>query len=193
MSSINRRKGRWPASSRPRGRAACAALDSRRTALAWLLASVALPMHANTTLAQPRGKVVLTITNLVAQPNVPVDTQFDMAMLQALPQHSFVTRTPWFSTPVKFTGPLLRDVLAAARAYGSRLRAIALNDYRVDLPFEDVERHDVLLAHLLDARPMTVRDKGPLFIISPFDSSAELRIALYFSRAAWQLRTIEVT
>ncbi|MEO7854905.1 MAG: hypothetical protein ABIR94_22050 [Rubrivivax sp.] len=193
MPSINRREGRSPVSSWKRGPAASPALDSRRTLVAWMLASVALPMRAATTPSQPRGKVVLTITNLVGQPNAPADTQFDMAMIKALPQHSFVTRTPWFAAPVQFTGPLLRDVLSAAHANGSRLRAIALNDYRVDLPFEDVERHDVLLAHLLDDRPMTVRDKGPLFVIYPFDSKAELRNALYYSRAAWQLRTIEVS
>ena len=67
-----------------------------------------------------------------------------MAMLERLPQHSFVTRTPWYATPRKFTGPLLRDVLAACGAQGSNLRATALNDYRVDLPFEDAQRFDVL-------------------------------------------------
>ena len=41
-------------------------------------------------------------------------------------------------------------------------------------------------------RAMPVRDKGPLFIIYPFDSSAELRSEPYYSRSAWQLRTIEV-
>jgi hypothetical protein len=50
----------------------------------------------------------------------------------------------------------------------------------------------VLLARLLDDKPMAVRDKGPLFIIYPFDSSAELRTTVYFSRSAWQLKSIEV-
>jgi len=117
---------------------------------------------------------------------------FDMSMLERLPQHSFVTRTPWYSTPRKFTGPLLRDVLAACGAQGSNLRATALNDYRVDLPFEDAQRFDVLVARLLDDKPMAVRDKGPLFIIYPFDSSAELRTTVYYSRSAWQLKTLEV-
>jgi hypothetical protein len=113
-------------------------------------------------------------------------------MLEQLPQHSFVTRTPWYSTPRKFTGPLLRDVLAAAGAQGTNLRAIALNDYRVDLPFDDTQRYDVLLARLLDDKPMPVRDKGPLFIIYPFDAHSELRNTVYYSRSAWQLKTIDV-
>ena len=82
--------------------------------------------------------------------------------------------------------------VAACGAMGSNLRATALNDYRVDLPFEDTQRFDVLLARLLDDKPMTVRDKGPLFIIYPFDSSAELRTTVYFSRSAWQLKMLEI-
>ena len=35
------------------------------------------------------------------------------------------------------------------------------------------------LARLLDDKPMPVRDKGPLFIIYPFDSKPELRNAVY--------------
>jgi hypothetical protein len=138
------------------------------------------------------GRVVLTISGQVSEGNQAGQAQFDMAMLERLPQHSFIMRTPWYNQPRKFTGPLLRDVLAAAGARGSKLRAIALNDYVVDLPFEDAQRHDVLLARLLDDQPMAVRDKGPLFIVYPFHTQPELRNALYFSRSAWQLKSIEV-
>jgi hypothetical protein len=113
-------------------------------------------------------------------------------MLEQMPQSSFTTKTPWYAQPRKFTGPLLRDVLAAAGAHGTTLRALALNDYRVDIPFADAQLHDVVLARLLDDRPMPVRDKGPLFIIYPFDSKPELRNAVYYSRSAWQLKAVEV-
>ncbi len=140
----------------------------------------------------PQGTVVLTITGRVRRPNQGAAMVFDMAMLEALPQHSFSTQTPWYGSARKFTGPLLRDVLAAAGAEGTRLRAVALNDYVVELPVEDTQRFDVLLAILLDGQPMAVRDKGPLFIIYPFDSSAQLRNAVFYSRSAWQLKSIQV-
>jgi hypothetical protein len=143
-------------------------------------------------LDKPAGRIVLTVRGRVRSPNDGALAQFDMAMLAALPQHSFSTRTPWFAEARRFTGPLLRDVLAAAGAQGSTLRLIALNDYRIDMPFDDVQQYDVLLARLLDDRPMAVRDKGPLFVIYPFDSLSELRSATYYSRSAWQLRTIDV-
>jgi hypothetical protein len=140
----------------------------------------------------PDGRVVLVVSGQVKLPNRAEQAHFDMAMLEKLPQHSYIMRTPWYEQPRKFTGPLLRDVLAAAGAQGRTLRAVALNDYVVDLPFDDVQRHDVLLARLLDDKPMAVRDKGPLFIIYPFHANADLRNALYYSRSAWQLKSIEV-
>ena len=164
----------------------------RRNFARSLLLLLALPWGTARALPRPSGPVVLTINGRVREPNVGNRAEFDMAMLEQLPQRSFVARTPWYSTTRKFTGPLLRDVLGACGAQGSNLRAYALNDYRVDLPFEDTQRFDVVLARLLDDKPMAVRDKGPLFIIYPFDSSAELRTTVYYSRSAWQLKTIEV-
>jgi hypothetical protein len=102
------------------------------------------------------------------------------------------TRTPWYAQARQFTGPLLRDVLRAAGAHGTVLQARALNDYRVEIPFQDAQRFDVIVARLLDGAPMPVRDRGPLFVIYPFDAQTELRNAIYFSRSAWQLRALEV-
>ncbi len=97
-------------------------------------------------LDQPAGEVVLTISGKVGQPNAGRRAVFDMAMLEKLPQHSFSTNTPWHAGPTRFTGPLLRDVLAAAGANGSKLVAVALNDYKTDIPFTDAARYDVIVA-----------------------------------------------
>jgi hypothetical protein len=161
--------------------------------LAALSSMAPRPAHA---LEPPDGSVVLTLTGRVRSPNHHAHGEaqalFDMAMLERLPQHSFSTRTPWYSQPRKFTGPLMRDVLSAAMAQGQSLKATALNDYRVDIPADDVQRYDVLLARLLDDKPMSVRDKGPLFIIYPFDTQNSLRRALYYTRCAWQLKAIDI-
>lgn len=154
-----------------------------------VLLAAALPAQA---LQRPTGAVVLTVGGRVRMPNDGTEALFDMTMLEALPQTSFTTRTPWYAQPRRFTGPLLREVLSAAGAQGTLIRLTALNDYRVDMPFEDAQRHDVIVARLLDDKPMAVRDKGPLFVIYPFDSRPELRGAVYYSRSAWQLRKIDV-
>lgn len=166
------------------------ACSTRRQVLAGLLAS-SLGVHA-AALDPPRGKVVLSITGLVSRHNAPGRADFDMAMLAALPQQQLVTRTPWHPGVPTFTGPLLRDVLAQAGASGQKLVAVALNDYRCEIPVEDAMRFQVIVAHRHNGEPMRVRDKGPLFIVYPFDSDAELRSDRYYSRSAWQLRSLLV-
>lgn len=143
-------------------------------------------------LERPLGDVVLTVAGKVSTTNRNDRAQFDMAMLERLPQTSYTTRTPWYVGPRRFTGPLLRDLLQAVGAQGQQLRVTALNDYRVDIPVDDARRWDVIVARLLDGKPMTVRDKGPLFVMYPFDDHGALRSPLYFSRCAWQLSAIEV-
>jgi hypothetical protein len=183
---------RQPAACRVKVDLGDGATPLRRHVAFGLAGLLLMPWNGAWALDRPVGPVVLEVRGRLSHPNAGTVAQFDMAMLEQLPQRSFVTRTPWYATPRKFTGPLLRDVLAACGARGSNVRATALNDYRVDLPFEDAQRFDVLVARLLDDKPMAVRDKGPLFIIYPFDSSAELRTTVYYSRSAWQLKSLEV-
>ena len=140
----------------------------------------------------PSGTVVLTMRGRIKRTNQGDNAVFDMAMLEAATQHSLTTKTPWFKDARKFTGPLLRDLLSLVGAHGTTLRVSALNDYRIDIPVEDARRFDVMLARLIDERPITVREKGPLFMIYPFDSDPTLRNALYYSRSVWQLKTIDV-
>ncbi len=140
----------------------------------------------------PKGKVVLSIRGNIQLKNVGDRADFDMDMLAALPQHSFTTSSPWYKETKKFTGPLLRDVLAAAGARGSTLKAVALNNFKVEIPVTDTRQFPMVLARLMDDKPMPIRDKGPLFIIYPFDTNTELQSRRYYSRSAWQLRAIEV-
>jgi hypothetical protein len=140
----------------------------------------------------PAGKVVLTLSGDIERRNTAEGAAFDMAMLEKLPQHSFSTRTPWYPEPRKFTGVALRDLLHAVGAKGKTLKAIALNDYRVEFPVDDALRGEVLVAYALDDKPMLVRDKGPLVLMFPFDARADLRTAVNYSRAAWQLKALEL-
>lgn len=153
-------------------------------------AAMALPTAY--ALDKPTGPVVLTIEGAIRHTNAGTQAQFDMAMLEKLPQHSFSTQTPWYPSAVSFTGPLLRDVLAAVGAKGAHITAVALNDYKTEIPVDDATRHDVIIARLMNNRPMRVREKGPLFIVYPFDTKAELRSELYYNRAAWQLNLLRI-
>ncbi|MDP2419191.1 MAG: hypothetical protein U1D25_02730 [Hydrogenophaga sp.] len=167
-------------------------MTTRRTLnAALLLAGLSLSVPA-LALDAPTTRPILTVSGKIAVKNAGETARFDMKMIEALPQHSFTTRTPWFDKPVKFTGPLLADLLAAVKASGTTLSAVAINDYKIDIPMADVQKYKVIVARLLDNKPMPVRDKGPLFVVFPFDSAAELRTSTYYERSIWQLKALDV-
>jgi hypothetical protein len=139
-----------------------------------------------------KDRVVLTVSGKIATHNQGKLAVFDMAMLEALPQRTFTTLTPWENQPVKFSGPLLRDLLAAVKADGKNIKATAINDYRINIPVEDSQLFDVIVATRMNDAPMPVRAKGPLFIVYPFDAKPELKSNKYYERSIWQLKAIEV-
>ena len=164
---------------------------ARRTLIA--AACVWMAAHSSAYALEPiKGKAVLTITGKVTEKNSANGAEFDLAMLEKLPQQTFSTKTPWDKNPIKFKGPLLRDVLAAAKASGTTLKAAALNDYQTTIPFDDAKAFDVIVAYQMNDQPIPVRTKGPLFIVYPFDTKAELRSTVYYERSAWQLKSIIV-
>lgn len=139
-----------------------------------------------------KGKVVLTITGKIGQKNTANAATFDMAMIEKLPQQTFTTMTPWDKKPIEFTGPLLRDVLGAAKAQGSVIKAAALNDYQTTIPVEDAQKFDVVVAHKMNGANIPIKTKGPLFIVYPFDKKTELRSTVYYERSAWQLKSMAI-
>ncbi|UTH73479.1 molybdopterin-dependent oxidoreductase [Chromobacterium sp. IIBBL 290-4] len=168
-------------------------MQALRLAAMLLILSLGMP-HAQgaETLDKPKGKIVLVISGQIAHKNRDNDAAFDMDMLAKLPQHTIATHTPWIPGISQFTGPYLQDVLAVVGAKGDKLKAIALNDYKTEIPLADAAKFNVVLARLLNGKPMSVRDKGPLFIVYPYDSQPALKSEIYYNRSAWQLKTLQV-
>lgn len=162
-----------------------------------LLAGCAFALLSTTTvlatpLGQPTGETVLTITGDIANTNGDGVATFDKAMLEALERRTATMETPWTEGRVAFEGPLLRAILDAAGAQGRTLIVRALNDYSAEVPMEDARDYPTILAIRMNGEEMSVRDKGPLFMIYPFDRHPELYNEKYFSRSVWQIEEIEV-
>ena len=143
-------------------------------------------------LAAPSDKPILTVTGKITVTNKDGTAQFDRAMLEALGAASFSTATPWYKEVVKFEGVPLAKLLDAVGATGDRIVSVALNDYSAEMPIEDARKFGVILALKRDGEYMTVRDKGPIFIVYPFDSNPDLKVQKYYSRSVWQVARIEV-
>ena len=113
-------------------------------------------------------------------------------MLEALGMDSFETTTPWYNGAVRFEGVRMHRLLQTVGASGDSVTAVALNDYTTDIPLADFKRYGVLLAMKRDRNDMPVRDKGPLFIVYPYNSKPELQSQKFYSRSAWQVASLEV-
>ncbi len=162
------------------------------TAFLMLTAFAAGPVRAQGVLDQPRGEALLEVTGLVATTNAPYRAVFDRDMLEALGSRTITTTTPWHAGQVRFEGVPLGKLMEAVGAYGQTVRAVALNDYVITIPITDFVKHDAVLALKRDGQYMSVRDKGPLFIVYPYDSKPELKSQLYYARSVWQLKRLDV-
>lgn len=164
-----------------------------RSLAAFLLLTILSSASAQAdTLSPPQGKIVLSITGNIDSKNTETAAVFDLPMLESIDGRSATMETPWTTGAITFDGPLLRNILAEVGAHGTVLRIRALNDYSADVPIEDAANYDTILAVRMDGKLMSVRDKGPLFLIYPFDKNPDLYNEKYFSRSVWQISEIEV-
>ena len=145
---------------------------------------------ATTCAAAQTAKPILTVRGKVDVPQGTV--QFDRDALEKLGLVSFETTTPWHNGKVKFDGVPLKLPMKAVHASGNIVQALALNDYSTEIPIEDFERYNVILAMKRDGEYMPVRDKGPLWIVYPYDSDPELKSQKFYSRSAWQVKELVV-
>jgi hypothetical protein len=149
--------------------------------------------RAETGLAAPSGKVLLTVDGNVSRRNAGTSAVFDLAMLDALPQGRFRGETPWTRGTQDFSGPLFRAVLAACGAQGEQLSVVALNDYSAFIPMSDLRSYDVILATRRSGAEMAVRERGPLWIVYPMDTDPSLRNQAIYARSVWQVARIMVS
>jgi hypothetical protein len=163
-----------------------------RILIALLASTLMLTGASAAQLAAPSGKVILEVTGKIANTNYGKTAEFDMSMLDALLPGTTTTSTPWYDGERTFSGPLGFSLLEAVGASGTMMKVTAINDYTTEVPVADFESYRVLLATRLDGEPMSVRDKGPIFIIYPFDDQPDLNNETYYGRSAWQVKSIEI-
>ena len=112
--------------------------------------------------------------------------------LAALPQFEVRTENEFTDGLVTYRGPLVRDVLAELGLERlTTVRFVAANDYYVDIPTSDFAQYGVILAMEADGTPLSLRDKGPLWLMYPISDNPTLRDPIYLRRLIWQVVRIE--
>ncbi|MDU8913699.1 oxidoreductase [Aestuariicoccus sp. MJ-SS9] len=158
----------------------------------FVVAAAVTAASAASALDPAKEQVVLTVSGAITETNAGQTAEFDLAMLKALGAVTVETSTIWTDGVQSFVGVPLDDLLAAVGAEGSMLKASAINDYAVEIPVGDAVPGGPIVAYMRNGDAMSVREKGPLWIVYPFDSTPDYQSELIYSRSIWQLDRIEV-
>lgn len=143
-------------------------------------------------LPAPKGEVILVVDGMINACNDGMEVHLDRAMIDALPHKDVRTVNPWDDGEVNYQGVLLRDLMKYVKADGKVMTVTALNDYRSEIPLQDVMTYDVILADKRDGIDLVVRDKGPLFVVYPFLDHPELKTDARYAQSVWQVSRVTV-
>ncbi len=156
-----------------------------------VLAFCAVPALADD-LEVPLGDVILTVSGDIETTNKPGAAAFDLEMLEALGREDITTSTIWTSGVSTFTGVPLVTLLEFLGVERGMLEATAINNYSVTIPVSDAVEGGPIIAYRRDGAYMSLREKGPLWIVYPYDQSTAYQSEVIYSRSIWQLDRIAV-
>jgi hypothetical protein len=144
------------------------------------------------TLPEITGQVILTVTGLDTATYPDGSVELDIGRLEALGTTEIATSSIWTDGVHHYRGVPLRVLIDHLDITAENLRLHALNDYSVDFPTPEALPEAPILAFEMDGSPMSVREKGPIWVIYPFDDDEDYRTDTIFSRSIWQLDQIDV-
>lgn len=158
-----------------------------------MLLSVVLSMQVWAgEIPKPDGKIILTLSGNIENTNEAGKAVFDLASLENLGMVSFQTTSPWYDGRTTFEGISLEKLMDYVGAKGSLVKVTALNDYTTEIPLSDFKKYNVILALKINGKYLRIRDRGPLFVVYPYDSMPELNNKVYYSRSAWQVSRMHI-
>lgn len=156
-------------------------LKSVSLSLGLAISAVALP------LAPAYADTILEVT-----PNAGAKViALDLDSLRQMPSVTITTATIWTEGDITFTGVSLKTLVEETGLTADEMSFVALNDYAITIPMEDAVEGGPIVAYEMNGKTMSVRDKGPLWVIYPFDSNPAYQAEKYYSRSIWQLHRVE--
>lgn len=158
--------------------------------LAWALAiAPALAQPAAEACPKPEGPVVLQLRIAGKAPQ-----GCDLKSLMALPARELTTALPddlGLPGRSRWLGVSLRQLVERLGAGpADTVQLAALNDYTVTIPWSDLQQYDPVLAYHRNGQAMSVREKGPLILVYPFDSHPGLHTQHHINRSIWQVNAV---
>ena len=153
----------------------------------FLMCLSGLPLSAADTLPAGTGVPVLTITTAAGT------HQLGAEELRSFPVTEFETTTIWTEGPQSFAGVRVTDLLERLGVSSGHMILTAANGYQIRLPVADFDPAGAIIAYDRNGSAMTLRDKGPLWLVYPYDSDPRFRSEIVYANSIWQLDRIAFT
>jgi hypothetical protein len=137
------------------------------------IAVIGLALAAQVTAAFPgqATRTLLTVSGKIDASSVE-GVALDLITLQRLPQKMITLKRKWEPSPTTFTGPLLRDVLAAFNARGTLVKARSLAGDQTQLSMEFASQVGVIVAFKGTDAVAWSQSNASLFLVYPPETSA---------------------
>ena len=116
--------------------------------------------------------------------------ELTLGEVMELPVAGFETSTVWTEGVQRFDGVWLEDLIAHLGLSEGTLELSALNEYLVDFKADEIPGNKALVAYRHNGNLMSAREKGPLWIVYPYDEGPEFQTELTFMSSIWQLDRI---
>lgn len=143
---------------------------------------------------KPVGKVVLVVKGATAKSNYKGAVAFDKEALEKLGLVKYPNKNRWFKKEVVFEGVLLSallDVVGVPKG-ATTLKLKALDGYAAYVPISDGNKWPVMLALKMDGKYMSVRGKGPIWMVYPTHLDPELGGVAHEAKWVWQISEISI-
>lgn len=115
---------------------------------------------------------------------------FTLADLDALPQQDFTTSTIWTTEPTRFSGPSLSAVMETSGLIAEVLTLRAANDYSITMNTSMLEENAPIVATRINGKTFGLRERGPLWVVFPYDAASRYRSEHTFASSIWQLTDV---
>ncbi|KNX42827.1 Oxidoreductase molybdopterin binding domain protein [Roseovarius tolerans] len=143
---------------------------------------IAIPPEATQAQTEP----TLTITD----PQLDAPVILSRTDLMALPRTEYVTTTIWTEGPQRFSGVSLHDLMDHLKIEAEILEFKAINDYSITVPVSEIGQDNPMIAYARNGEPMSLREKGPFWLVYNYDFDPAFRTETVYSRSIWQLDRI---
>ncbi|WP_235285128.1 molybdopterin-dependent oxidoreductase [Thalassospira sp. HJ] len=101
------------------------------------------------------------------------------------------TSTQWTDGVQKFRGVAFDLLLDTYGLEADTVRVSALNDYNVMVPADVLRNDGAILAYQLNDAEMSVREKGPFWVIFPYDADDRFNTDTYWAYSVWQVKSVD--